>query len=87
MTRTANCSCGALRIEVSGEPDAVVACRLWRMSAAHRLGVRRRCLLQKKSTSGLCGTGAKTDALIFVIKIASSSVARKSTLQFLGFEL
>src|SRR6516162_9407276 len=41
----------------------------------------------KKSTSGLCGTGAKTDALIFVIQIASSSVARKSTLQFLGFEL
>jgi hypothetical protein len=26
MTRTAHCSCGALRVEVSGEPDAVVAC-------------------------------------------------------------
>jgi len=49
MTRTAHCSCGALRIEVSGETDAVVVCRLWRMSAAHRLGVRRRCLLQKRA--------------------------------------
>ena len=26
MTRTAYCSCGAVRVEVSGEPDAVVAC-------------------------------------------------------------
>ena len=26
MTRTAHCSCGALRIEVSADPDAVVAC-------------------------------------------------------------
>ena len=26
MARTAHCSCGALRVEVSGEPDAVVAC-------------------------------------------------------------
>ena len=26
MTRTAHCSCGTLRVEVSGEPDAVVAC-------------------------------------------------------------
>jgi hypothetical protein len=26
MTRTAHCSCGALRVEVAGEPDAVVAC-------------------------------------------------------------
>jgi hypothetical protein len=26
MARTAQCSCGALRLEVSGEPDAVVAC-------------------------------------------------------------
>jgi hypothetical protein len=26
MTRNAHCSCGALRVEVSGEPDAVVAC-------------------------------------------------------------
>jgi len=26
MTRTAHCSCGALRVEVSADPDAVVAC-------------------------------------------------------------
>ena len=26
MTRTAHCSCGALRVEVAGEPEAVVAC-------------------------------------------------------------
>jgi len=26
MTRTAHCSCGTLRVEASGEPDAVVAC-------------------------------------------------------------
>ena len=26
MTRTAHCSCGALRVEVSHEPDAVVSC-------------------------------------------------------------
>jgi len=26
MTRTAHCSCSALRVEVSGEPDAIVAC-------------------------------------------------------------
>lgn len=26
MTKTAQCGCGALRVEVSGEPDAVVAC-------------------------------------------------------------
>ena len=26
MTRTAHCSCGALHVTVSGEPDAVVAC-------------------------------------------------------------
>ena len=26
MTRTAHCSCGALRVEASGDPDAVVAC-------------------------------------------------------------
>jgi hypothetical protein len=26
MTRTAHCACGALRIEVSADPDAVVAC-------------------------------------------------------------
>jgi hypothetical protein len=26
MARTAHCSCGALRLDVSGEPDAVVAC-------------------------------------------------------------
>src|SRR5215831_14128495 len=26
MTRTAHCSCSALRVEVSAEPDAVVAC-------------------------------------------------------------
>ena len=26
MARTAYCSCGALRLDVSGEPDAVVAC-------------------------------------------------------------
>ena len=26
MTRTAHCSCGALRVEVSADPDAIVAC-------------------------------------------------------------
>jgi hypothetical protein len=26
MARTAHCSCGALRVEATGEPDAVVAC-------------------------------------------------------------
>ena len=26
MTRTAHCCCGALRVEVSADPDAVVAC-------------------------------------------------------------
>ena len=26
MARTAHCSCGALRVEVSADPDAVVAC-------------------------------------------------------------
>ena len=26
MTRTAHCSCGVLRVEVSADPDAVVAC-------------------------------------------------------------
>jgi hypothetical protein len=26
MTRTAHCSCGALRVEVSADPDAVIAC-------------------------------------------------------------
>ena len=26
MTRTAHCSCGALRVEASADPDAVVAC-------------------------------------------------------------
>jgi hypothetical protein len=26
MTRTANCSCGALRVEVAGEPEVVAAC-------------------------------------------------------------
>ena len=26
MTRTARCSCGSLRVEVSADPDAVVAC-------------------------------------------------------------
>jgi hypothetical protein len=26
MARTAYCSCGALRVDVSGEPEAVVAC-------------------------------------------------------------
>src|SRR5215469_12391782 len=26
MTRTAHCSCGALRVEISADPDAVVAC-------------------------------------------------------------
>jgi hypothetical protein len=28
MTKTAHCSCGALRVEVSADPDAVVACAI-----------------------------------------------------------
>jgi hypothetical protein len=44
MTRTAHCSCGALRVEVSADPDAVGTCHCGRVSAANRFGVRRWCL-------------------------------------------
>jgi hypothetical protein len=73
MTRNAHCCCGALHIEVSADPDAVVACHCG-VSAANRLGFRCGCLLQegacsrRRALQNLCprwagGTKAQTTLL------------------------
>jgi hypothetical protein len=61
MTKTASCNCGALTVEVSGEPEAVVACH---------------CTDCQRRTGSVLGVGAYYAATQVKISGASTSFTR-----------